>query len=32
MAGKPKLGLEYFSVDVDMTRNMKIKRLMRKFV
>jgi hypothetical protein len=31
MAGKPKLGLEYFSVDVDMTRNMKIKRLMRKF-
>ncbi|AUD63426.1 hypothetical protein BK010_07400 [Tenericutes bacterium MO-XQ] len=31
MAGKPKLGLEYFSVDVDMTRNMKIKRLMRAF-
>jgi hypothetical protein len=31
MAGKPKLGLEFFSVDVDMTRNMKIKRLMREF-
>jgi len=31
MAGKPKLGLEFFSVDVDMTRNMKIKRLIKEF-
>lgn len=31
MAGKPKLGLEFFSIDVDMTRNMKVRRLMRKY-
>lgn len=31
MAGKPKLGLEFFSVDVDMTRNMKVRRLMREY-
>lgn len=31
MAGKPKLGLEFFSVDVDMNRNMKVRRLMRKY-
>jgi hypothetical protein len=31
MAGKPKLGLEFFSVDVDMNRNMKVRRLMREY-
>lgn len=31
MAGKPKLGLEFFSVDVDMLRNMKVRRLMREY-
>ena len=31
MAGKPKLGLEFFSIDVDMTRNMKVRRLMREY-
>ncbi len=30
MAGKPKFGLEYFSFDVEMVRDMKIKRLKRK--
>ena len=31
MAGKPKLGLEFFSVDVDMNRNLKVRRLMREY-
>lgn len=30
MAGKPKYGLEYFSLDVDINNNTKIKRLKRK--
>lgn len=30
MAGKPKYGLEYFSLDVDIINNTKIKRLKRK--
>lgn len=30
MAGKPKFGLEYFSLDVGIVRDMKIKRLKRK--
>jgi hypothetical protein len=31
MAGKPKLGLDYFSVDVGMIRNMKVRRLIREY-